>query len=270
MAVYSRTMSDHSDQNACADLVRIHDRDRWLTASVAPLERRPALLALYALNVETSRIPEIVREPMAGQIRHQWWRDSLDQAAGPGPVRDHPVVRAIAGLLKSGDLHPDDMMGFLDARQSDLESSRPEDLDAYEKFCRETGGALCRMAAGLLGGRDAATREVAATIGTAHGMIGRLLNVPFWATRGRMILPDHEQDAARAASARAKELLAQARARRREASKAALPALLIGRITQVRLRRLEACGFDPASPKAEPLPYARPLAVVQGALTGRY
>jgi hypothetical protein len=49
-----------------------------------------------------------------------------------------------------------------------------------------------------------------------------------------------------------------------------LPALLIGRIAQVRIRRLEACDFDPASPKVEPLPYARPLAVVTGALTGHY
>jgi len=263
-------MSDHSDQNACADLVRAHDRDRWLTASVAPAGRRPALLALYALNVEISRIPEITREPMAGRIRHQWWRESLKQAAGPGPVRNHPVVRAIGELLTSGDLRPDDVGAFLDAREADLAAGQPQDLDAFEAFCRETGGALCRLAVALLAADSPKTLDIADTIGTAHGMIGRLLNAPFWAARGRTILPGGEPDAPRAIAERARTLLDQARESRSDVSRTALPALLIGRITDVRLRRLEACGFDPASPKAEPLPHARPLAVMKGALSGRY
>jgi phytoene synthase len=263
-------MTDHSDQNACADLVRAHDQDRWLTASIAPNRRRPALLALYAFNVEISRIPEIAHEPMAGLIRHQWWRESLDLAMREGRTRNHPVVRAMGGLLKSDDLRLEDVTDFLDAREIDLEGSQPEYLDAFEGFCRGTGGALCGMAARILVGRDAQTLAVAETIGTAHGMIGRLLNVPFWAARGRTILPRGEADAPHSIATRAKALLVEARERRGEVKRAAMPALLVGRIAEVRLGRLESCGFDPASPKAEPLPYARPLAVVKGAVTGRY
>ena len=263
-------MPDHSDENACAELVRAHDRDRWLTASVASAGRRAALLALYAFNVEISRIPEMTREPMAGLIRHQWWRESLDQAVDKGRLRNHPVVRQIAGLLKSGDLRRNDITAFLDAREADLEGRQPRNLADYERYCRETAGTLCHMAAKVLGGDDTATLEVAETIGTAHGMIGRLLNVPFWEARGRTILPVNEPEAARAVIHRSQTLLVGARKRREGVDRAALPALLIGRIAQVRIRRLESCGFDPASPKAEPLPHARPLAVVMGALSGRY
>ncbi len=237
---------------------------------MAPTGRRPALLALYAFNVEVSRIPEIAREPMAGLIRHQWWRESLELAMEGERVRNHPVVRAMGGLLNSGDLRVEDVTDFLDARAIDLEGGQPEDVEAFETFCRGTGGALCGMAARILGCGDAQTLAVAETIGTAHGMIGRLLNVPFWAARGRTILPRGEADAPRPIAARAKALLAGARERRGEVSRVALPALLIGRIAELRLRRLEACGFDPASPKAQPQPYARPLAVVKGAVTGRY
>ena len=36
MEVYSGIMAQHRDQSTCADAVRTHDRERWLTASLAP------------------------------------------------------------------------------------------------------------------------------------------------------------------------------------------------------------------------------------------
>ena len=41
----------------------------------APAEHRGALFALYAFNLEVARVREVVREPLAGEIRLQWWRD---------------------------------------------------------------------------------------------------------------------------------------------------------------------------------------------------
>ena len=53
----------------CADLVRSHDFARYAsTLFVPPLQRR-GLLALYAFNVEITRLRESVSQPLLGEIR---------------------------------------------------------------------------------------------------------------------------------------------------------------------------------------------------------
>ena len=61
----------------CATLVREVDRERYLATLFAPASNRDALFALYAFNVETSRVRDLAREPMPGEIRLQWWREVL-------------------------------------------------------------------------------------------------------------------------------------------------------------------------------------------------
>ena len=52
-------------------------RTAILAALFAPAEHRNALLALYAFNLEVARVREVVRDPLAGEIRLQWWSDVL-------------------------------------------------------------------------------------------------------------------------------------------------------------------------------------------------
>src|SRR2546423_10115237 len=81
----------------CEGLVRAADRDRFLTTLFAPAEHRPALLALYAFNLEVARVREIVHEPLAGEIRLQWWNDVLEgerrRAGARRPVAAAPAAR---------------------------------------------------------------------------------------------------------------------------------------------------------------------------------
>src|SRR5258707_12809015 len=61
----------------CEALLRAADKDRFLTTLFAPAEHRDALIALYAFNVEIARVREVIREPVAGEIRLQWWSDVI-------------------------------------------------------------------------------------------------------------------------------------------------------------------------------------------------
>ena len=80
----------------CAALVREADRDRYLATLFAPAERRDALLAFYAFNIEIMRVREVAREPMPGEIRLQWWREVLSgEREGEGAA--HPVAGAAGG-----------------------------------------------------------------------------------------------------------------------------------------------------------------------------
>lgn len=69
------------DEAHCLDLVRQSRRGQYAALLYLPEAVRGLLAALEALDVELSRIPDIVSEPMAGEIRLQWWRDA---ATGEG------------------------------------------------------------------------------------------------------------------------------------------------------------------------------------------
>src|SRR5215469_13782933 len=84
----------------CARLLRKQDADRYLTALFAPAERREALFALYAFNLEIARTREAITEPTMGLIRLQWWRDALGEI-GQGKIRTHEVVRPLAAAINT-------------------------------------------------------------------------------------------------------------------------------------------------------------------------
>jgi phytoene synthase len=91
--------ADDGRQSAdfCADLVRAHDFARYASTLFMPAELRRALWALYAFNVEISRVREQVSQPLPGEMRLQWWTDML-AGAGHGGVEGNPVA---AGVCRS-------------------------------------------------------------------------------------------------------------------------------------------------------------------------
>src|SRR3990170_2028933 len=103
----------------CAALVREADRDRFLATLFAPTEHRDALFALYAFNAEIARVRELAREPMPGEIRLQWWRDTL-LGATAGDAAAHPVAAALREAVVRYRLPPAMLGDLIDARGFDL------------------------------------------------------------------------------------------------------------------------------------------------------
>ena len=96
-------MADSFDH--CEELVRTGDKNRFLATLFAPQKYRRALYALYAFNIEVTRIRELAREPMPGEIRLQWWRDVLG-GAGRGEIDAHPVAAALRDVVVRYRLPP--------------------------------------------------------------------------------------------------------------------------------------------------------------------
>jgi len=86
----------------CLDLIKRHDEDLFLSIGYAWKADRARLAALFALQAELRRIPEIVSEAPLGEIRLAWWREALDEAAGEGKLRAHPTLEALrhSGAMK--------------------------------------------------------------------------------------------------------------------------------------------------------------------------
>src|SRR5262249_28267222 len=103
----------------CGALLRASDKDRFLTTLFAPAEHRDALLALYAFNGDVAGVRGVVREPVAGEIRLQWWSDVFD-GAGRGEVAAHPVAAALLASMPRYRLPPEPFKAVIEARRFDL------------------------------------------------------------------------------------------------------------------------------------------------------
>lgn len=63
------------------DHLRTHDFEWYAALQFAPADKRPALVAVFAYLAEIARVRSLVSEPMPGEIRLQWWRDTLSGTA---------------------------------------------------------------------------------------------------------------------------------------------------------------------------------------------
>ncbi|MEM8555345.1 MAG: squalene/phytoene synthase family protein [Pseudomonadota bacterium] len=175
--------------DACAELVRRGDPDRWMSLMAVDVDARAKLLPLYAFNLEVARAPWVSREPLIAQMRLQWWRDALTEIAEGGPVRRHEVVTPLDAVL------PQDAARDLDtlvlARHKDIEIRPFDDLADLRAYLDETGGGLVRAAAVCLGG---ATRgsEAAGAAGATAAYLRALAELK---GRGRVPLPEMTAEA---------------------------------------------------------------------------
>ncbi len=251
----------------CAEQIRRLDRERYLCALFAPSADQPRLFALYAFNLEIARVRETVSEPVIGQMRLQWWRDTLAEFASD-KVRAHPVAQALAGAMAARPVRPELFERVLVAREFDLTEEAPATLAALETYALDTSAAVLQAGLDLLGVADAAADDAARHVGVAWSLVGLLRAVPFHARQRRLYLPedlltgagiDRERlfegragpplaDVVRQIAARATEHLAHARARRRDIPRAARPVLLPATLADGHLRRVARAGYDVFAP----------------------
>jgi len=277
--------------SALASLLRRHDRDRYLTTLFAPGDRREALLALYAFNYEVARTREIVTEPLLGQIRLQWWRESLEAAYAGGVVRHHEVVEPLTSAIRKHALSREHFERLLEARALDLAEAPPATVEELEAYCEATSSRLLWLALEVLGVRNNEAASAAAReIGIAYALTGLLRAVPFHARARRQYIPAEIaaeagldpaalfalkptpalRKAVAALAAEAARHLAAARNRAREVPKSALPALLPGRLAESALKRIARAGHDMFDPRLEEPNLGRSLGLAWSALRGRY
>jgi len=169
----------------CAALVRAADKDRFLSALFAPAEHRGAYHALYAFNVEVARVRALVREPLAGEIRLQWWREAL---AGERAIeaRAHPVAAALTEVIERYQLPLDRFEELIEARRLDLGGELLASLDQLELYARRTRSNLIELAARVLGASAAA---FAAAAGVSMTVTSVLRRFAADAARGRLFVP---------------------------------------------------------------------------------
>ncbi len=177
------------DFTQLTQLVRAHDRPRYYATLFAPTEHRADLFALYAFAAEIARIPDIVREPGLGEIRLQWWRESLATAAYASEAAPSPTLRAFGEVMARHKLPLAPLEALVEARGADLYSDPPATIGDLEGRLGETESSLFQMAAIIMGADAARTADAAGHAGVAYGLARRLSVFAIDRARGRTILP---------------------------------------------------------------------------------
>src|SRR5215510_9660168 len=150
----------------CHQIVRDADKDRFLATLFAPANRRGPLFAIYAFNVEVARVRDAIREPMAREIRLQWWRDALERP-GSGEAKANPVAAALLDTIVRFRLPIEKLVGLVEARAFDLYNDPMPTLVALEAYADRTSSALIDLAARILGGDRADVADAACDAGRA-------------------------------------------------------------------------------------------------------
>jgi phytoene synthase len=267
----------------CESLVRRQDYDRYIAALFAPEAVRPDLFALYAFNYEIAKIAETVKNPVAGQIRLQWWRERIDEIYAGAPGRTE-LLTALGSAVARHRLDRSLIDDLIDAREFDLDRAPFADLPQLEAYADATSGNLMRLAARVLGAGETLD-ENAGEAGIAYSVTGLMRALPFHAGRAHIAMPADEM--ARAGVApdellRGRMLpqigaliagvseIARAHYRRvRRTERRHLPAILPSAVVPAFIRVLNRRGFDAYRDSTEIPGYRRQWIMLRAVIVGR-
>lgn len=169
---------------ACAEIVRRHDRERYLVSLFAGPRDRAGLFAILAANHEIAKTAEVVSEPTIGLIRLQWWREAFDGIEAGAP-RAHEVVLPLTAVAARHPEVLDDLRRVVDVREADLAGEPAADIEDLVAYAVATGGGVLTAMARVLGADPAASRD----LGTGWALIGLARAVPTLIAAGRSPLP---------------------------------------------------------------------------------
>jgi len=172
----------------CAELVRTHDFARYASTLFVPAGLRRALLALYAFNVEISRVREQVSQPLPGEMRLQWWTDML-AGAGHGGIEGNPVAAELRLVIQNWHLPVERLSRLIDEHQFDLYNDPMPTMAALESYINDTSSALFSLGAGIAGGWSDRIEHLARHAGLAQGMAQVMTALPRDASRRQLFVP---------------------------------------------------------------------------------
>ncbi len=130
-------------------MTRALDPDRTLALAYVPAAKRPAVDALWRLDVTLGAVLAGGSEPMVTRIRLAWWREALERLdVAPPPAE--PLLQALAAHalpkgVKGGEL------AAMEEGWEAIAAPRTIDGPALEIFARERGARLFGLSARLLG-----------------------------------------------------------------------------------------------------------------------
>jgi len=170
----------------CAELVRTADRDRFVASLFAPADRRGALHALYAFNVEVARVRDVAHAALPGEIRLQWWSEAVNGERAD-EAHANPVATALLSTIERHRLPAKRLIDLIEAHRFDLYDDPIAGVADLEAYALRTSSTLFTLAVQILAGVEA--EAVTEPAGIAFAITDLLQSFPRHVARRQLFVP---------------------------------------------------------------------------------
>ena len=172
--------------NALEQLCEL-DPERYTACLYLPEKTRLSAAVIYLFDAEISRIPDLISEPMPGEIRLQFWRDIITNVAAKDMG---PLAGALLEVIDKHKLPQEIFHNYLNARIFDLYHDPMPNLGTYEGYIGETHSALLlsvALCAGLE--KNSQLADVCGHAGMAFGLTRMLSSLSWHHHNARIYVP---------------------------------------------------------------------------------
>ncbi len=254
---------------ACAEITRKGDPDRFLSAMTARSARRGPLFVLYAFNLELARAPWVAQEPLAAEMRLQFWAGLVEDIGKGRPVPGHEVATPLAEIVRAHNLPLTPLAGMVEARRFDIWGEPHADEAALLAYVDATAGNLMWLAARALGMPETG-ETVIRNFALGAGLAALLRALPALDAAGRNPLPVRDEAMLRRLAQRGLAGIRHARACRSQVPQGVRPALLAGWQADHVLKRVLRMPGAVMTDGLAPTEFGRRATLLLRAFSGRW
>lgn len=155
-----------------------------------PLERRQAIMALYAFCREVDDVVDECQDPALASTKLTWWRQEVERIGSGQP--QHPVGQALQAAGRRFNLPGEQLLEIIDGMEMDLQQARYLDFKGLSLYCYRVASVVGLLAAEIFGFQDRQTLKYAHDLGMAFQLTNIIRDIGEDARRGRIYIPMDE------------------------------------------------------------------------------
>lgn len=153
-----------------------------------PQRRQDAMTVLYAFCRELDDVVDDCTDMQVAQTTLNWWRADLAKVFDGG-APEHPVCRALQGVVAEFALPHDELAEIIEGMQMDLTRARYANFAELQLYCHRVAGVVGRLITRILGFSRPETLDYADKMGLALQLTNIIRDVGEDARNGRIYLP---------------------------------------------------------------------------------
>ena len=165
------------------EIVRSADPARYFANQFVPAIHRNDVFLLHGFDLEIRKIARTIREPMAGEIRLQWWREVFD-GSRTAEAAASPLAQMMLDFSQRHSVGSQIWDNYLDGRIFDLYDDAVEDLAAFEAYAGQTEGTILQLACLVLDrGQSSSASQVSGYLACVLCLWNRVLQPILYANQ---------------------------------------------------------------------------------------
>ncbi|OKL60804.1 hypothetical protein UA08_03536 [Talaromyces atroroseus] len=166
-------------------LIRKYDRPSYVLSTFIPRQAQALYLALRALNISLSMIPDTTSSSTIGLMRLQFWRDTVTRTLSGSPPKEPVAILLGAAIedlsMRTGGrarLSKGWFLRMINAREQSLTNTSFPNLSALESYAENTYSTLLYLTLSALPMTSLTVDHIASHIGKAAGITAVLRGLP--------------------------------------------------------------------------------------------